>query len=76
MARTPPMRYRDFRYRSPPVPIEDPVRKACIAEELWVLLFCTGASVHDTDVAMMDDEHDIALFVLAELAWYRRQACE
>ena len=34
------------------------------------------ASVHDTDVAMMEDEHDIALFVLAELAWYHRQACE
>ena len=25
---------------------------------------------------VMEDEHNIALFVLAELAWYRRQACE
>ena len=33
-------------------------------------------SVHDTDVAMMEDEHDIALLVLAELAWCHRQACE
>ena len=36
---------------------------------------CTVASVHDTDVAVMENEHDIALFVLAELAWYHRQAC-
>ena len=25
--------------------------------------FCAGVRVHDTDVAMMEDEHDIALFV-------------
>ena len=62
--------------RSPPVPIEDPVRKSCTAEELCVPSFCAGASVHDTDVAMMEDEHDIALFVLAEVAWYHRQACK
>ena len=62
--------------RSPPVPIEDPVQKSCTAEECCVHSFCAGASVHDTDVAMMEDEHDIALFVLAELAWYHRQACE
>jgi len=30
------------------------------------------SSAHDTDVAMMEDEHDIALFVLAELAWCHR----
>ena len=36
----------------------------------------TTAGVHATDVAMMEDEHDIALFVLAELAWYHRQACK
>ena len=34
------------------------------------------SSAHDTDVAMMEDEHDIALFVLAGLAWYHRQGCE
>ena len=27
-------------------------------------------------MAIMEDEHGIALFVLAELAWCRRQACE
>ena len=62
--------------RSPPVPVEGPVQKAFTSEECCVHSFCAGASVHDTDVAMMEDEHDIALFVLAELAWYHRQACE
>ena len=64
--------------RSPPVPVEGPVQKSFTSEECCVHSFCAGASVHDTDVAMMEDvdEHDIALFVLAELAWYHRQACE
>ena len=62
--------------RSSLVPVEGPVQKACTSEECCVHSFCAGASVHDTDVAMMEDEHDIALFVLAELAWYHRQTCE
>ena len=58
------------------MPVEGPVQKAFTSEECCVHSFCAGASVHDTDVAMMEDEHDIALFVLAELAWCHRQACE
>ena len=45
--------------RSPPVPvvgIEGPrVQKAFTAEECCAHSFCTGASVHDTDVAMMEE---------------------
>ena len=73
----PRMRNGHCRYRSPPVPVEGPVQKTFTSEECCVHdSFCAGASVHDTDVAIMKDEHGIALFVLAKLAWYHRQACE
>ena len=69
---------------SPPVPNESPVRKVCTPEKailshvtrLPSFGFCAGASVHGTDAAMVLNKRDDVLFVLAELAWCHRQACD
>ena len=61
---------------SPPVPVEGPMRKYCTAEDCRAHSVCAGASAHNIDAAMMEDERGNALFVLAGLGWCPRQARE
>ena len=58
---------------SPLVPIEDPVRKACTAEEQCVCIwFEQERALYNTDAEMKEVERSDTPFVLAGLAWCPR----